>query len=134
MDRGGAGVSWQCATSGNDYKQPDDRTDSSKNGRCWHGTVRQLDAPLAYVRESSGFYADSDVCSTDHPPRYSIKPLHGFKALITPEKIDYMMKISTHYGDHYDGKKHCQFALSIKQYTSASKRPLNHSEQRQLIP
>ncbi|MGI2029673.1 DUF1601 domain-containing protein [Endozoicomonas acroporae] len=134
MDRGGAGVSWQCATSGNDYKQPDDRTDSAKIGRYGHGTVRQLDAPLVYVRESNEFYTASDVCSAGHPPRHSIKPVHGFKALITPEKIDYMMKISTHYGDHYDGKKHCQFALSIKHYTLASKRPLHHSEQRQLIP
>ncbi|WP_163387913.1 DUF1601 domain-containing protein, partial [Endozoicomonas acroporae] len=134
MDRGGAGVSWQCTTSGNDNKKPDDRTDCSKSGRCCHGTVRQLDAPLAYIRESNQFYAASDACSADHPPRHSIKPVHGFKALITPEKIDYMMKISTHYGDHYDGKKHSQFACSIKQYTSASKRLLNHSEQRQLIP
>ncbi|WP_422462285.1 hypothetical protein, partial [Endozoicomonas sp. ALB115] len=134
MDRGGAGVSWQCTTSGNDYKQPDDRTDCSKSGRFRHGTVRQLDAPLAYIRESNEFYAASDACSADHPPRHSIKPVHGFKALITPEKIDYMMKISTDYGDQYDGKKHCQFALSIKQYTSVSKRSLNHSEQRQLIP
>ncbi|WP_422449599.1 DUF1601 domain-containing protein [Endozoicomonas sp. ALB091] len=134
MDRSSAGVSWQCTTSGNDYKQPDDRTDCSKSGRCWHGTVRQLDAPLAYVRESNEFYAASDACSADHPPRHSIKPVHGFKALITPEKIDYMMKISTHYGDHYDGNKHCQFALSIKHYTLSSKRPLHHSEQRQLIP
>ncbi|MBO9484290.1 RAP domain-containing protein [Salinisphaera sp. G21_0] len=134
MDRGGAGVSWQCTTSGNDYKQPDDRTDAAKSGRYWHGTVREVNAPLAYIRESNEFYAASDACSADHPPRHSIKPVHGFKALITPEKIDYMMKISTHYGDHYDGKKHCQFALSIKQYTSASKRSLNHSEQRQLIP
>ncbi|WBA82139.1 DUF1601 domain-containing protein [Endozoicomonas sp. GU-1] len=134
MDRSSAGVSWQCTTSGNDYKQPDDRTDCAKSGRCWHGTVRQLDAPLAYVRESNEFYAASDARSTDHPPRHSIKPVHGFKALITPEKIDYMMKISAHYGDHYDGKKHCQFALSIKHYILASKRPLHHSEQRQLIP
>ncbi|MBO9496998.1 hypothetical protein J7438_23330 [Thalassotalea sp. G20_0] len=134
MDRGGAGVSWQCTTSGNDYKKPDDRTDSAKSGRYRHGTVRQLDASLAYIRESNGFYAASDVCSADHPPRHLIKPVHGFKALITPEKMDYMIKISTHYGGHYDGKKHCQFALSIKQYTSASKRSLNHREQRQLIP
>ncbi|MBO9484289.1 RAP domain-containing protein [Salinisphaera sp. G21_0] len=134
MDRGGAGVSWQCTTSGNDYKKPDDRTDSAKSGRYRHGTVRQLDASLAYIRESNEFYTASDVCSADRPPRHLIKPVHGFKALITPEKMDYMMKISTHYGGHYDGKKHCQFALSIKQYTSASKRSLNHREQRQLIP
>ncbi|MBO9497318.1 DUF1601 domain-containing protein, partial [Thalassotalea sp. G20_0] len=41
---------------------------------------------------------------------------------------------SARYGDHYDGKTHSQFACSIKQYTSREKRPLNHSEQRQLIP
>ncbi len=48
--------------------------------------------------------------------------------------MDWLVGISTHYGDYYDGKKHSQFATLIKQYASASQRSLNHSEQRRLIP
>ncbi|MGI2030416.1 hypothetical protein, partial [Endozoicomonas acroporae] len=134
MDRGGAGISQLCATSGNDYKQSDDRTDSSKSGRYWHGTVRQVNAPLPYIQKRNEFYPASDACSASHPKGHSVKPVDDFKALITHEKVDCLLRVSTHYGDRYDGKKHSQFAISIKQYTAASKRPLHHSEQRQLIP
>ncbi len=134
MDRGGAGISWQCATSGNDYNQPDDRTDSSKGGRYWHGTVRQVNTPLPYIQKRHEFYRASDACSANHPTRHSVKPVHYFNTLITQERMDYLVSISARFGDRYDGKKHSQFATLIKQYTSASKRPLHHSEQRQLIP
>ncbi|MBO9497095.1 hypothetical protein J7438_23840, partial [Thalassotalea sp. G20_0] len=134
MDRGGAGISWQCTTSGNDYKQPDDHTGASGSGRYRYGTVRRTNTPLPYIPERHEFYPASDACSANHPPRHSIKPVQDFNALITPAKIDDLMRVSTHYGDRYNGKKHSQFACSIKQYTSRSKRPLNHSEQRQLIP
>ncbi|MBO9497100.1 DUF1601 domain-containing protein [Thalassotalea sp. G20_0] len=134
MNRGGAGISWQCATSGNDYKQLDDRTDSSASGRYWHGTVRQVNVPLPYIQKRNEFYSASDACSANHPPRHSIKPVHGFNALITQERMDYLVSISARFGDRYDGKKHSQFATLIKQYTSASGRPLHHREQRQLIP
>ncbi|MBO9484292.1 DUF1601 domain-containing protein [Salinisphaera sp. G21_0] len=134
MNRGGAGISWQCATSGNDYKQLDDRTDSSASGRYWHGTVRQVNVPLPYIQKRNEFYSASDACSANHPPRHSIKPVHGFNALITQERMDCLVSISARFGDRYDGKKHGQFATLIKQYTSASGRPLHHSEQRQLIP
>ncbi|WP_422468876.1 RAP domain-containing protein, partial [Endozoicomonas sp. ALC013] len=80
------------------------------------------------------FYRASDACSANHPPRHSIKPVQDFNALITQERMDELMRISTHYGDRYNGKKHSQFATLIKQYTLASQRSLNHSEQRQLIP
>ncbi|MGO0309277.1 DUF1601 domain-containing protein [Endozoicomonas acroporae] len=133
MDRGGAGISWQCATSGNDYKQPDDRTDSSKSGRYWHGSVRQVNAPLTYIQKRNEYRA-SDGFSANHAKKHSIKPVHDFNALITQERMDYLLSISARYSDRYDGKKHSQFATLIKQYTSASRRPLHHSEQRQLIP
>ncbi len=48
--------------------------------------------------------------------------------------MDWLVRLSARHGDYYDGKKHSQFATSIKRYTSALQRPLNHSEQRQLIP
>ncbi|MGI2030277.1 DUF1601 domain-containing protein [Endozoicomonas acroporae] len=133
MDRGGAGISWQCATSGNDYQQPDDRTDSAKSGRYWHGSVRQVNAPLAYIQKRNEYRA-SDGFSANHAKKHSIKPVHDFNALITQERMDYLLSISARYSDRYDGKKHSQFATVIKQYTSASRRPLHHSEQRQLIP
>ncbi|WP_422489913.1 DUF1601 domain-containing protein [Endozoicomonas sp. ALE010] len=134
MDKGGAGISWQGTTSGNDYKQPDDRTDFSTAGRYCHGTVRQVNAPLPYIQKCHEFYRASDACSANHPTRHSVKPVHYFNTLITQERMDYLVSISARFGDRYDGKKHSQFATLIKQYTLASRRPLHHSEQRQLIP
>ncbi|MBO9497096.1 DUF1601 domain-containing protein [Thalassotalea sp. G20_0] len=134
MDKSGAGISWTCTTSGNDYNKSDDHTGVSGSGRYRYGTVRRTNTPLPYIPERHEFYSDSDACSANHPPRHSIKPVQDFNALITQERMDYLMRISTHYGDRYSGKKHSQFATLIKQYTSASRRPLNHSEQSQLIP
>ncbi|MGI2029805.1 DUF1601 domain-containing protein [Endozoicomonas acroporae] len=134
MNKGGAGISWTCTTSGNDYNQPDDHTGASGSGRYRHGRVRQTNTPLPYIPERHEFYLDSDACSANHPPRHSIKPVQDFNALITQERMDYLVSISARFGDRYDGKKHSQFATLIKQYTSASRRPLHHSEQCQLIP
>ena len=105
MDRGGAGISWKCTTSGNDYKQPDDRTDSSKSGRYRRGTVRQANTPAPYIPERNEFYPASGACSANYPPRHSIIPVQDFNALITQEKIDWLVRISARYGDRYDGKK-----------------------------
>ncbi|WBA82147.1 DUF1601 domain-containing protein [Endozoicomonas sp. GU-1] len=133
MDKGGAGISWACTTSGNDYHQPDEHTGASGSGRYRHGTVRWTNTPLPYIPKRHVFYRASDACSANHPPRHAIKPVQDFNALITQERMDYLVRISAHYGDRYDGKKHCQFACSIKQYTLRSKRPLNQTEQHQLI-
>ncbi|MBO9484288.1 RAP domain-containing protein [Salinisphaera sp. G21_0] len=134
MDRGGAGISWKYTTSGNDYKQPDSHADSSGSRRYRHRTARQANTPLPYIPGRNELYRASGACSADYPPRHSVKPVDDFNALITQEKMDWLVKISAHYGDRYDGKRHSQFATLIKQYTSASQRSLNHSEQRQLIP
>ncbi|MBO9494272.1 DUF1601 domain-containing protein [Thalassotalea sp. G20_0] len=134
MDRGGAGISWTCTTSGNDYNQPDDHTGASGSGRYRYGTVRQTNTPLPYIPERHKFYPASDACSANNPPRHSIKPVQDFYALFTQAKMDDLVRISTHYAERYNGKKHSEFACSIKQYTSRSKRPLNHSEQCQLLP
>ncbi|MGO0309281.1 DUF1601 domain-containing protein [Endozoicomonas acroporae] len=133
MDKGGAGISLTCTTSGNDYNQPDDHTVASRSGRYRYGTVRRTHTPLPYIPERHEFYPASDACSANHPPRHSIKPVQDFNALITQERMDDLIRISAHYGDRYDGKKHSQFACSIKQYTSRSKRPLNQTEQHQLM-
>ena len=134
MDRGAAGINWKYTTSGNDFKQPDDYSDASRRERYRHGTVRLANTPPPYIPGRSEFYHTSDACSSNYRPRHSVKPVHDFNALITQKKIDWLVRISARYGDCYDGKKHSQFAISIKQYTSGSKRPLNPGEQRQLIP
>ncbi|MBO9482572.1 RAP domain-containing protein [Salinisphaera sp. G21_0] len=134
MDRGAAGISWKYTTSGNNYKPPDGHTNASRSGRYQHSTVRQVNTPLPYIPRCNEFYHTSDACSSHYPPRHSVKPVYDFNALITHEKMNCLVRISARYGDRYDGRKHSQFASSIKQYTLASKRPLNHSEQSQLIP
>ncbi|MGI2029804.1 DUF1601 domain-containing protein [Endozoicomonas acroporae] len=134
MDKAGAGISWKCTTSGNDYNQPDDHAGASGSGRYRYGRVRQTNTLLPYIPKRHEFYRASDACSANHPPRHSIKPFQDFNALITQAKMDGLVRISARYGGRYDGSKHGQFACLIKQYTSGSKRPLNHSEQRQLIP
>ncbi|MBO9497210.1 DUF1601 domain-containing protein [Thalassotalea sp. G20_0] len=134
MDRDTAGISWKYTTSGNNYKQPDNHADTARSGRYRHGTVRQANTPLSSIPMRNEFYHTSDACSAHYPPKHSVKPVYDFNALITQEKMDWLVRISARYGDRYDGKKHGQFASSIKQFTSASKRPLHHSEQRQLIP
>ncbi|WBA85074.1 RAP domain-containing protein [Endozoicomonas sp. GU-1] len=135
MDIGGSGISWKYTTSGNDYKRPDDNAGASGSGQYRYGTVRQVSAPFPYIIQMHNTcHTASDACSANHPPGHSIKPVHGFNALITPEKMDWLVRVSARYGDHYDGKKHSQFACSIKQYTSGAKRLLNQSEQCQLIP
>ncbi|MBO9497001.1 DUF1601 domain-containing protein [Thalassotalea sp. G20_0] len=134
MDSGGAGISYKYTTSGSYYKQPDDHAGASGSGQYRYGKVRQVYVPLRYTQKRNEFNPASDACSANHPSGHSIKPVHGFHALITPEKMAWLAEGSAHYGDRYDGRNHGQFACSIKQYASGSKRPLNHSEQRQLIP
>ncbi|MGI2029676.1 RAP domain-containing protein [Endozoicomonas acroporae] len=134
MDRGGAGISWKYTTSGNDYKQPESHGDSSRDRRYRHRTARQANTPPPYIPGRNESYRASGACSADYPPRYSVKPVDDFNTLVTQEKMDWLAKVSAHYGKNYDGKKHSQFTTLIKQYTLASQRPLNHSEQRQLIP
>ncbi|WBA82144.1 DUF1601 domain-containing protein [Endozoicomonas sp. GU-1] len=129
-----AGISWTCTTSGNDYNQPDDHTGASGSGRYRYGKVRRTNTSLPYIPERHEFYPAANACSAHHPPGHSIKPVQDFKALVTQATMDDLVRTSTQYGDRYNGKKHSQFACSIKQYTSRSKRPLNRSEQCQLIP
>ncbi|WBA82129.1 DUF1601 domain-containing protein [Endozoicomonas sp. GU-1] len=133
MDRGGAGISWQHTTSGHDYKQPDVQASASGRGQYRHGTVRKVNPPPSNIQKRNKGHPASDACSANHPQGHSIKPVPDFKALITPEKMDWLAGEGG-YDDHYDGRNHGQFACSIKHYASGSKRPLNLSEQHQLIP
>ncbi|MBO9497263.1 DUF1601 domain-containing protein, partial [Thalassotalea sp. G20_0] len=133
MDRGGAGISCKYTASGHDYKQPDVHASASGSGQYRHGTVRKVNVPPSCTQKRNECHPASDACSANHPSGHSIKPVHGFNALITPEKMDWLVGLFARYGDRYDGRHHGQFACSIKWYTSGAKRPLNHSEQRQLM-
>ena len=134
MDRGAAGISWKYTTSGNDYKKPDDHAISSRRGRSGNGTVEWVNTPNTYTPRGKGFYNTSGACSSHCPSRRTVKPIQDFSDLITPENIAHLATISDKFGARYDGRTHSQFANSIKQYTSNSKRPLSRDQISQLIP
>ena len=134
MDRGAAGISGKYTTSGNDYKKPDDHANSSRRGRSGNGTVEWVNTPNTNTPRGKGFYNTSGACSSHCPSRRTVKPIQDFNALITPEKIAHLATISNKFGARYDGNKHSQFANSIKQYTSASRRPLDRDQISQLLP
>ena len=134
MDRGAAGISGKYTTSGNDYKKPDDHANSSRRGRSGNGTVEWVNTPNTYTPRGKGFYNTSGACSSHYPSRRTVKPIQDFSDLITPENIAHLATISDKFGSCYDGKTHSQFANSIKQYTSNSKRPLSRDQISQLIP
>ena len=71
--------------------------------------------------------------SSQHLQCRSVNPAQDFNALITQEIMADLLSKSDHFGHRYNGKNHSQFASSIKEYTSAAKRPLNRAEQSQLI-
>ncbi|WP_163373217.1 DUF1601 domain-containing protein, partial [Endozoicomonas acroporae] len=134
MNRGGSGISWKHTTSGHDYKQPDVQASASGRGQYRHGTVRKVNVPPSYIKKRNKGHPASDACSANHPQGHSIKPVHGFNALVTQEKMAWLVSVSVRHGDHYKGIEHSNFACSIKGYASGSKRPLNLREQGQLIP
>ncbi|WP_257294324.1 hypothetical protein, partial [Endozoicomonas sp. YOMI1] len=101
METGAAGISWKYTTSGNDYKQPDDHADASRSGLYRHGSVRQTNTPPFYIPRRNEFCHTSDACSAHYPPKHSVKPIHDFNALITQEKMDWLVSISARYGDRY---------------------------------
>ena len=134
MDRGAAGISGKYTTSGNDYKKPHDHANSSRRGRSGNGTVEWVNTPNTYTPRGKGFYNTSGACSSHYPSRRTVKPIQDFDDLITPEKIAHLATISDKFGARYDGRTHSQLANSIKQYTSASRRPLDRDQISQLVP
>ncbi|MBO9484003.1 DUF1601 domain-containing protein [Salinisphaera sp. G21_0] len=132
MDRSSAGISGQYARSGNDYNQPNDQA-ASRRGRYRHATVRQWDNTPRTNPERNKFSHSSAASPSQYLLRRSVNPAQDFNALIKPEIMDDLVSKSNRFGHRYDGRNHGQYASSIKQYTSASKRPLNRDEQSQLI-
>ncbi|MGO0307015.1 DUF1601 domain-containing protein [Endozoicomonas acroporae] len=133
MDRSSAGISDKYARSDNDYNQPNDHADSSKRGRYGHCSVRQWHNPPRTNPGRNEFYRSSDACPSQHLQYRSVNPAQDFNALIKPEIMDDLVNKSYHFGHRYDGRNHGQYAISIKKYTLAAERPLNRTEQSQLI-
>ncbi|MBO9484002.1 RAP domain-containing protein [Salinisphaera sp. G21_0] len=133
MHRSSAGISGKYAGSDNDYKQSDNHAATSRRGRYRHGTVRKRDNPLRNTPVRNKFYHSSAASPSQYLLRRSVNPAQDFNALIKPEIMDDLVSKSNRFGHRYDGRNHGQYASSIKQYTSASKRPLNRDEQSQLI-
>ncbi|MBO9495635.1 hypothetical protein J7438_16285 [Thalassotalea sp. G20_0] len=133
MDRSSAGISGQYARSDNDYNRPGGHATSSRRGRYRHSTVRQWDDTPRTNPGRNKFYRSADTRHSQHLQRRSVNPAQDFNALIKPEIMDDLVRKSDRFGHRYDGRNHGLYANSIKQYTSAAKRPLNRAEQSQLI-
>ncbi|WBA79323.1 RAP domain-containing protein [Endozoicomonas sp. GU-1] len=131
MDRSSAGIGDQYAKSDNYYNRPGGHAASSSRGRYRHATVRRDYTPRTNPGRNT-FYRSSDACPSQHLQRRSVTPAQDFNALIKQEVMDDLLSKSDRFGHRYDGRNHGLYANSIKQYTSAAKRPLNRAEQSQL--
>ncbi|WP_163372509.1 RAP domain-containing protein [Endozoicomonas acroporae] len=133
MDRSSAGISGQYTRSNNSCNQPNGHTPSSGRGRYRHATVRQWDTFPRTAPGRNEFYQSSGTRSSQHLQCRSVNSAQDFNALIKPEIMADLVSKSNRYGHRYDGRNHGQYASSIKKYTSAAKRPLNRTEQSQLM-
>ncbi|WP_422491515.1 DUF1601 domain-containing protein [Endozoicomonas sp. ALE010] len=133
MDRSSAGISGQYTRPGNDDNQPKDHAASSSRGRSRHAPVRQWGHPPRTAPGRNELYYSSAACSFQHLQRRSVNHPQDFNNLIKQEIMDGLVNQSDRIGHRYDGKHHGQYASSIKKYTSGAKRPLNRTEQSQLI-
>ncbi|MBO9483812.1 hypothetical protein [Salinisphaera sp. G21_0] len=128
-----AGISGQDAKPGNDFNQPKNRATSSRPGRYRHATVRQWHNPPRTTPGRNKFYHSPCANTSQYLQNRSVNPAQDFNALIKQEIMDGLLSKSDRFGHRYDGRNHGLYANSIKQYTSAAKRPLNQAEQGQLI-
>ncbi|MBO9496864.1 DUF1601 domain-containing protein [Thalassotalea sp. G20_0] len=133
MDRSSAGISGQYARSDNDFYQPNDHAASSRHGRYRDATVRQWDNPPRTATRRNEFYPSSAACSSQYLLRRSVNSAQDFNALTKQKIMDDLVSQSERVGHRYKGRNHGQYANSIKNYTSAAKRPLNRAEQSQLM-
>ncbi|MGI2030252.1 hypothetical protein [Endozoicomonas acroporae] len=88
---------------------------------------------IPYGQLLNTFYRSSDACPSQHLQRRSVNPAQDFNAIIKQKIMDDLVSQSNSFGHRYDGRNHGWYANSIKNYTSAAKRPLNRVEQSQLI-
>ncbi|WP_422464139.1 MULTISPECIES: hypothetical protein, partial [unclassified Endozoicomonas] len=133
MDRSSAGIIGQYTTSGNGYNQPNSHTPSSGRGRYRHATVRQRDSHPRSTQGCNEFHHSSGTRPSQYLIHRSVNCAQDFNALIKQEIVEDLVRRSDRFGHRYDGRNHGQYASSIKKYTSAAKRPLNRTEQSQLM-
>ncbi|MBO9484232.1 hypothetical protein [Salinisphaera sp. G21_0] len=132
MDRSSAGICGQYARSGNDDNQPNGHA-ASRRGRYRQTTVRQWDNTRRTTPGRNKFYHSSATGPSQYLLRRSVNPAQNFHALIEPEIMAGLVRQSDRFGHRYDGRDHGRYASSIKKYSSAAKRPLNRTEQSQLM-
>ncbi|MBO9495646.1 DUF1601 domain-containing protein [Thalassotalea sp. G20_0] len=132
MDRSSAGISGQYARSGNNDNQPNDHA-ASRRGRYRQATVRRRDNTPRTTPGRNKFYQSSATGPSQYLLRRSVNPAQNFHALIKQEIMDDLVSKSDRLGHRYDGRDHGLYASLIKKYSSAAKRPLNRTEQRQLM-
>ncbi|MGI2027894.1 hypothetical protein, partial [Endozoicomonas acroporae] len=133
MHKSSAAISGKYARSGNDYKRSDDHVASSRDGRYRHATVGHRDNHPRSTTERNEFYHSPAARPSKYLRHRSVNPAQDFNALIKQEVMDDLVSKFDRFGHRYDGRNHSRYANSIKKYTSASKRPLNRTEQSQLI-
>ncbi|WP_422491613.1 DUF1601 domain-containing protein, partial [Endozoicomonas sp. ALE010] len=133
MDRSSAGISGQYTRSDNGYNQPNGHAPSSRRGRYRYATVRQRNS---YPRSTPGcneFHRSSGTRPSQYLIHRSVNSAQDFNALIKQEIMDDLVSKSNRFGHRYDGRNHGHYASSIKKYTLAVQRPLNRTEQSQLM-
>ncbi|WP_422468525.1 DUF1601 domain-containing protein, partial [Endozoicomonas sp. ALC013] len=133
MDRSYAGISGQYPRSDNGYNQPNGHAPSSGRGRYRHATVRQRDSHPRSTPRCNEFHHSSGTRPSQYLMHRSVNSAQDFNTLIKPEIMDGLVSKSDRFGHRYDGRNHGQYASSIKKYTTTAKRPLNRTEQSQLI-
>ncbi|MGI2030250.1 DUF1601 domain-containing protein [Endozoicomonas acroporae] len=133
MDRSSAGISGQYARSGYGYNQPGNHGASSRRGRYRQATVRRRDNTQRTTPERNKFCHSSAAGPSQYLLRRSVNPAQNFNDLTRQETIADLVSTSNRLGHGYDGKNHGQYASSIKKYSFAAKRPLNRTEQSQLL-
>ncbi|WP_422463815.1 MULTISPECIES: DUF1601 domain-containing protein [unclassified Endozoicomonas] len=133
MDRSSAGISDKHSRPGNDYNQPDDSAPSSRRGRYRNAIVRRRDSHPRPTPRYNEFHHSSGTRPSQYLMHRSVNSAQDFNALIQQEIMDDLVSKSDRLGHRYDGRDHGLYASLIKKYSSAAKRPLNRTEQRQLM-
>ncbi|WP_422467394.1 MULTISPECIES: DUF1601 domain-containing protein [unclassified Endozoicomonas] len=133
MHRSSAGTFGLYARPDNHANQPDTHDASSRRVQYRQGTVEWWDNPPRTTPGHNEFYHFSGAYPSQNLLCRSVIPAQNFNDLIKQEIMADLVSKSNRFGHRYDGRNHGQYASSIKKYTSASKRPLNRTEQSQLM-
>ncbi|WP_286198508.1 hypothetical protein [Salinisphaera sp. G21_0] len=133
MHRSSAGTVGLYARPDNHANQPDTHDASSSRVQYRQGTVEWWDNPPRTTPGHNEIYHFSGAYPSQNLLCRSVIPAQNFNDLIKQEIMADLVSKSNRFGHRYDGRNHGQYASSIKKYTSVSKRPLNRTEQSQLM-